>query len=188
MIKILRTLQSLESMIILMFDLWQRDHCHITGKYRCSARRDCNINIELSQKGVIVFQNQKKYDAHLIMQKPGKFNIKINVTPNGLENHMSFSINNKLRFIDSFQFLSSLLDSLVKTFGKNYFKYLSQEFDNNILDLVKQEGFSPYGYMSNFKKFKEHLPSKENFLVSWPVKNKDKDKEYEHVLKVWNTF
>ena len=65
---------------------------------------------------------------------------------------------------------------------------MSQEFDNNILDLVKQEGFYPCEYMSNFKKFEEHLPSKEIFSVSWPVKNKDKDKEYEHVLKVWNTF
>ena len=90
--------------------LWQRDHCHITGKFRGSVHRDCNINIELSEKDVIVFQNQKNYDAHLIMQKLGKFNIKINVTPNGLEKHMSFSISNKLRFIDCFQFLSSLLD------------------------------------------------------------------------------
>ena len=52
---------------------------------------------------------------------------------------MSFTINNKLSFIDSFQFLSSSLDSLVKTLSKDDFKYLSQEFDNNILDLVKQK-------------------------------------------------
>ena len=45
---------------------------------------------------------------------------------------MSFSINNKLNFIDSFQFLSSSLDSLVKNLNKDYFKYLSQEFDNNV--------------------------------------------------------
>ena len=42
---------------------------------------------------------------------------------------MSFTINNKLRFIDSFQFQSSSLDSLVKNSSKDYFKYLSQEFD-----------------------------------------------------------
>ena len=66
------------------------------------------------------------------MQELGKFNLKINVIPNGLEKYMSFDISNKLVFIDSFQFLSSLLD---------HFKYLSQEFDNNVLDLVKQKGF-----------------------------------------------
>ena len=48
---------------------------------------------------------------------------------------MSFSINNKLIFIDIFQFLSSSSDSLVKNLNKDDFKYLSQQFDNNILDL-----------------------------------------------------
>ena len=70
---------------------------------------------------------------------------------------MSFSINNKLSFIDSFQFLSSSLDSLVKNLAKDDFKYLSQEFDNNVLDLVKQEGFSSLEYMSDFEKFKGQL-------------------------------
>ena len=60
---------------------------------------------------------------------------------------MSFSINNKLSFIDRFQFLSSSLDSLVKNFNKDGFKYLSQEFDNNVLDLFKQKGLYLYEYM-----------------------------------------
>ena len=57
---------------------------------------------------------------------------------------MSFTINNELHFIESFQFLSSSLDSLVKNLSKYYFKYSSQEFDSNILDLVKREGFYLY--------------------------------------------
>ena len=77
------------------------------------------------------------------MQELGKFNLKINVIPNGLEKYMSFSINNKLILFDSFQFLRFPLDSLVKNLDKNDFKYLSQEFDNNILDLVKQKGLYP---------------------------------------------
>ena len=48
---------------------------------------------------------------------------------------MSFSINKKLIFIDSFQFLSFSLDTLVKNLSIDDFKYLSQEFDNNVLDL-----------------------------------------------------
>ena len=70
------------------------------------------------------------------MQELDKFNLKINFMPNGLEKYMSFSINNKLSFIDSFQLLSSSLDSLVKYLGTDDFKYLSEEFDNNVLDLV----------------------------------------------------
>ena len=72
---------------------------------------------------------------------------------------MSFTINNKLSFIDSFQFLSSSLDSLVKNLSENDFKHLRKEFDNRILDLVKQKGFYPYEYMSDFKKFREELLS-----------------------------
>ena len=64
------------------------------------------------------------------------------------------SINNKLSFIISFQFLSSSLDNLVKHLNKDDFKYLSQEFDKNELDLVKQRGFYPYEYVSQFENFK----------------------------------
>ena len=63
-------------------------------------------------------------------------------------------MNNNLRFFDNFQFLTSSLNSLVKNLAKDDFKYLSQEFDNNVLELVKQKRFSPYQYMSDFEKFK----------------------------------
>ena len=52
------------------------------------------------------------------MQKLGKFNLKTTVIPYGLEKYMSFTINNKLRFIDSFQFPKSSLNSLVETLSK----------------------------------------------------------------------
>ena len=90
-------------------DVKVRDHCHITGKYRGSAHRDCNINVKLNHKIPVVFHNLKNYDSHLIIQELGKFNLKINVIQSGLEKYMNFSINNKLSFIDSFQFLSSSL-------------------------------------------------------------------------------
>ena len=92
---------------------------------------------------------------------------------------MSFAINKKLIFIDSFQFLNSSSDSLVKT--------LTLEFDANVLDLVKEKVFFPCGYISNFEKFKEEFPSKEKFYSSL-IGRKISDKEYEHVLNVWNKF
>ena len=120
-------------------DVKTRDHYHVTVKYRGSAHRNCNINLKLNHKIPVVFHNLKNYDSYLIMQELGKFNLIINVIPNGSEKYMSFTINNKLSFIDCFQFLSSSLDSLVKNLNKANFKYLSQEFDNNVLDLVKQK-------------------------------------------------
>ena len=60
------------------------------------------------------------------MQELSKFNLKINVIPNGLEKYMSFTISNKSSFIDSFPFLNSSLNSSVKKLSKDDFKYLSQ--------------------------------------------------------------
>ena len=121
------------------------------------------------------------------MQGLGKFNLKINVIPNRLEKYMNFSINNKLIFIDRFQFLSSSLDSLVKNLSKDDFKYMSQEFDNNVLDLVKRERFYLYWCMSDFEKFKEKLRCKEKFY-SLLTGKEIREKEYDRVLKVWDKF
>ena len=70
-----------------------------------------------------------------------------------------------LSFIDSFPFLISSLDSLVKNLNKDDFKHLSQEFDNNILDLVKQKVFYSYECMSGFEKFFKNFPAKKSFTV-----------------------
>ena len=113
-----------------------RDHCHITKKYRGSGHRGCNINVKLNQEILVVFHNLKNYVSHLIKWELGELNLKLNVIPTGLEEYMSFSINIKLSFFDSLHFLSSSLDSLVKNLRKGDLKYLGQEFDNNVLDLV----------------------------------------------------
>ena len=80
----------------------------------------------------MVFHNQKNYDSHLTLHKLDIFDFKISVIPNELEKYMSFNINNKLIFIETFQFLSSSSDSVIKNLSKDDFKYLSQEFDSKI--------------------------------------------------------
>ena len=87
---------------------------HITEKCRGSAHRDCNINLKLNHKIPIVFYSLKNYDYHFIVQELGKFNDKVNVTPNGLEKHKAFTINYNLVFIDSMQFMTSSINALVK--------------------------------------------------------------------------
>ena len=67
-----------------------RDHCHITGKFRGAARWSCNINFQLTRKIPVIFLNLRGYNSHLIFSKLNKFNIKINVIPNGLEKYMAF--------------------------------------------------------------------------------------------------
>ena len=106
-------------------DVKVTDHFHVTGKYRGPLHRDCDIKVELNQKIHIVFRRLKNYDSHLIIEQLGKFNFTINVITNGLEKYMSLNIDNKLAFIDSFQFLSSSLNIFVKNLSKQDFKYLS---------------------------------------------------------------
>ena len=119
----------------------------------------------------------------LLCKKLDKFYLKINVMPNGLEKYISFTINNKLSFIDSFQFLSSSLDSLIKNLNNDDFNYLIQELYNNVLDLFKQKGFYPCENMSDFEKFKEELPCKEKFY-NLLADRKMSDKECEHAFNV----
>ena len=103
-----------------------RDRCHVTRKYRGSAHWSCNINLKLTKKVPVMFNYLKSYDDHLIMQEIGKFDVKVNVTPNGLEKYMAFTINITLVFIDSMQFMNSGLDALVKNLSDIDFKFLSQ--------------------------------------------------------------
>ena len=57
---------------------------------------------------------------------------------------MAFTINNNFVFIDSMQFMNSGLDALVKHLSETDFKYLSQEFSGDSLELVKQKGVYSY--------------------------------------------
>ena len=86
----------------------------MTGKFRVAAHFSCNANFKLSKKVPVIFNNLKGYDSRLVIKEMGKFDVKVIVTPNGLEQYMAFTINKSFVFIDSMQFMNSSLDSLVK--------------------------------------------------------------------------
>ena len=132
-----------------------RDHCHIAGKFRGSAHWDCNINFQLTKKIPITFHNLKGYDSHLIFSELHKFNLKVDVIPNGLEKYVAFSLGRDLVFIDSMQFMNSSLDKLVKNVVDKDFNYLVEEFGTENLKILKQKGAYSYEYMNNFKKINE---------------------------------
>ena len=41
---------------------------HVTGKFRGAAHRSCNINLQLTKKGSIIFHNLRGYNSHLIIR------------------------------------------------------------------------------------------------------------------------
>ena len=84
--------------------------------------------------------------------------------------------------------MNSSLDSLVKNLSDNNFKYLSEEFSGEMLELVKEKGVYPYKYMGSFKRFPENkLPDRSKFFSSL----KDKcvsEKDYQRTDNIWNVF
>ena len=128
-----------------------RDYCHVIGKYKGSAHWSCNINLGLSKKVTLIFQNLRGCDSNLIIMERGKFYVKVSAIPNGLETCMAFIINNNFFSIDSMQFLNSSLVALVTHLSETDFKFLSQEFSGALLELVKQKVVHPNEYMDRFK-------------------------------------
>ena len=176
-----------------------RDHCHTTGKFRSNADWDCNINFQLTKKIPVVFHNLKGYDSHLIFSELHKFNLKVDVIPNGLEKYMPFFLGRDLVFIDSMQFMNSSLDKLVKNLVDKDFKYLVEEFGAENLKLLKQKGAYPYEYMNSFKRFNEDkLCARKYFYSSTKDKKISEDgkisdghvsfEDYMVCEKIWDKF
>ena len=114
-----------------------RDHCHITGKYRGPAHSKCNINVTKKHNKFIpfLFHNFSNSDCHLFFKK---FNdkkndkVKFDIIPKSTEECISVT-KGCIRLIDSYRFLSSNLDSLVKTLVDNSHKTL-KNFKEEIVD------------------------------------------------------
>ena len=114
-----------------------RDHCHSTGKYRGPGHSICNINVtqDLSNFIPFIFHNFSNYDCHMFFKKlVDKKNdkIKFDIIPKTNEEYILVTYG-CIRFIDSYRFLSSGLDSLVKTLVDSSYKTL-KKFKKEIVD------------------------------------------------------
>ena len=124
-----------------------RDHCHLTGKYRGPSHSKCNINVTQKQSNFIpfIFDNFSNYDCHMFFKKlVDKKNdkVKFDIIPKTNEDYISV-IYGCVRFIDSYRFLSNGLDSLVKTLVDNSNKKLEnlkeEIVDNDeILNIINE--------------------------------------------------
>ena len=114
-----------------------RDHCHLTGKYRGAAHSKCNINVTQKQSNFIpfIFHNFSNYDCHMFFKKlvdKKKDKVDFDIIPKTNGEYISVTYG-CIRFIDSYRFLSSGLDSLVKTLVDNSHKTL-KNFKKEIFD------------------------------------------------------
>ena len=71
----------------------------------------------------------------------------------------------ELRFIDSFKFMSSSLDSLVNNLSRGNNKFFEfEDYNESQYKLLNRKGIYPYEYIDDWGKFKETaLPPKEAF-------------------------
>ena len=114
-----------------------RDHCQLTGKYRGPARNTCNINAKQKNSNFIpfIFHNFGNNDCHMFFKKlidKKKDKVEFNIIPKTNEEYISVTYGCR-RFIDSYRFLSSGLDKLVKTLVDSSHKTL-EDLEGEIVD------------------------------------------------------
>ena len=112
-----------------------RDHCDYTGKFRAAAHSICNLRYKTPKEILIVFDNGSAFDYHFIINRLAKeFDGQLECLGENTEKYITFSvpiskeldngktITYKLKFIDSYRFISSSLSSLVNNLSEIYKK------------------------------------------------------------------
>ena len=182
-----------------------KDHCHYTGRFRGAAHNSCNLNYKKPKFIPVVFHNLSGYDSHLFIKNLGFTDGTIDCIPNNDEKYISFTkntvvgsytnkegkdipIKHKIRFIDSYKFMSDSLESLINNLPDDGFNNLERFYKGEKLSLVKQKGFYPYEYMNSLERFKENkIPPKEAFYSRLTGEGIS-DEGYERAKKVWKVF
>ena len=104
-----------------------RDHCHYIGKYRGAAHNICILRYKVPKEIPVVFHNGSTYDYHFIIKELVKeFEGNFECLRENTEKYITFSvlikkkiekkdleITYKIKFIDSYRFMSSSLSKLV---------------------------------------------------------------------------
>ena len=145
-----------------------RDHDHWTGEYRGPLCAKCNFRNRKNKFIPVFFHNLKGYDSHLILESLDQETInksEIKIIPSNSGKYMSCSYIRKrnekskltyeIRFLDSFAFMSSSLDSLSKNLPEDKFiiskNYYNREAtisggnqNDEIFKLMKRKGVYPY--------------------------------------------
>ena len=103
-----------------------RDHCHYIGKCRGAAHKICNLMYDTPREIPVIFHNGSSYDYHFIIKGLAEeFDGDFECLGEKKEKYITFSVpikeeSNedrtiiyKIKFIDSFRFISTALSNLV---------------------------------------------------------------------------
>ena len=117
------------------YDLYHkvRDHCDYTRKFIGAAHNICNLRYNVPKKILIVFHNGSSYDYHVVIKKLAEeFKVEFEWLGGNTEKYITFSvllkkendekITYKLKFIDSYRFMSTSLSNLIDNLSGVYDK------------------------------------------------------------------
>ncbi|XP_039284341.1 uncharacterized protein LOC120351379 isoform X1 [Nilaparvata lugens] len=171
-----------------------RHHSHTTGHFLGATHKSCNLNAKAPKLLNCFFHNFRGYDSHFIVKALAGRKEKIDCIANSSEKFLTITID-RVRFLDSFQFLSSSLQSLVANLASDTenidtnFKVMCKIFnDKNQQKLLLRKGVYPYQYITDAEKFEEQqLPAIDSFYSTLSNTALQVD-DYEHAQKVWREF
>ena len=107
-----------------------RDHCHYTGKYRGALHSKCNLKLKESRTISVFFHNLSGYDSHLFVKRLADTSGEVDCIPENEEKYITFNkyvlvddkdgkeVYVRLKFLDTFRFMSKSLAELVKTIDR----------------------------------------------------------------------
>ena len=121
-----------------------RDHCHYSSIYRGVAHSLCNLQYNIPSYILVIFHNLSGYDAHMFIKELANCGSRMGIIAKNKEDYITFLISVEvdkyidkngeerskeieLRFIDSFKFMSSSLDSLVNNLARGNNKFFGFE-------------------------------------------------------------
>ena len=171
-----------------------KDHCHYTGKYRGDAHDICNLRYKIPKIIPVVFHNGSTYDSHFIIKElTEEFEGEFQCFGENTEKCITFSVSSKkeitktdkdgndkitkisykIKFIDSFRFMSSSLSNLV----------------DNLSEWLHSDK------CTNFKPYLDYITAKDEQLIfrCFECKNnyeknfnKELIKRFANIYEFWN--
>jgi hypothetical protein len=166
-------------------------HDHLNGKYIVPSCNTCNLKLITPQSFPVFIHNLAAYGVHLLIKELAYVNKQIYLIPNNEEKYISFSKKTnrfKIRFLDSFKSMSSVLDHLSENLKQEQMLNIKKYFPEHKVDLVIQKGVYPYDYMYSWGKFEEtKAPSLTEFYRRLNESDIEDD-EYIHAQKIINFF
>ena len=171
-----------------------RDQCHLNSEYRGPAHGICNVNVTQKRSNFIpfVFHNFSNYDCHLCFKKlvdNENDKIKIDIIPNTIKQKISVTCG-FTKFVDSYRFVSSSSDSIVKTLVDNChktLKRLKEEFVDydEILKIVIEIGEENRTIQDLNKDYPDKIENIKEALLNYKSENDPKTLKTEFPDDKW---